>query len=101
MLLGDLHAYIRLPEGFPITPLDFIYKHREKRNAGFVLRHFDDRSLKEIDALIDNCEKVVVSIKPDDVNNPATKKKKKEKNLAVATAKDNANDLKELNNVIE
>jgi len=57
MSLGDLYAYIRLPGDFPITPVDFIYKHREKRNAGFVLRHFDEKNMKEMDELIEQCGK--------------------------------------------
>jgi type IV conjugative transfer system coupling protein TraD len=82
MSLGDLHAYMRLPGKFPITPIDFIYKHREKRNAGFVLRHFDENSMKEIDQIIEKFEKPNIAIvedknktKPKERNNTKLNKK--------------------------
>ncbi len=57
MSLGDLHAYLRLPGEFPITAIDFIYQPREKRNNGFILRHFDETTMKEMDQIVETCEK--------------------------------------------
>ncbi len=73
MSLGDLHAYMRLPGKFPITPVDFVYKHREKRNAGFVLRHFDENSMKEIDQIIEECEKPISAIAEEKNNKKLNK----------------------------
>ncbi len=62
MSLGDLNAYLRLPGKFPITSIDLNYKHREKKNNGFVLRHFDETNMKEIDQIIETCEKPNINI---------------------------------------
>src|SRR5579885_208612 len=60
MSLGNLRSFVRLPGKFPIAPVDFIYKQRQKKNAGFILRHIDDTGMKEIDEIIERCEKKVV-----------------------------------------
>lgn len=80
MSLGDLNAYLRLPGKFPITSIDLVYKHREKKNNGFVLRHFDETNMKEIDQIIETCEKPVVDISRDEKKKAtASQNKKKEK----------------------
>jgi type IV conjugative transfer system coupling protein TraD len=57
MSLGDLQAYVRLPGKYPITPVNFNFKDREKRNAGFIKRKFDEKNMKSMDDLIEKCEK--------------------------------------------
>ena len=57
MSLGDLQAFLRLPGKFPITNIDFQFKARKKKNNGFVLRHFDETRMHEVDNLIDKCLK--------------------------------------------
>jgi len=86
MSLGDLHAYIRLPGKFPITSIDLHYKHREKRNNGFMLRHFDESKMKEVGLLIEECEKQYAnlqSVEKQDVTDAVAQKnntnQKKEK----------------------
>jgi type IV conjugative transfer system coupling protein TraD len=57
MSLGDLQAFLRLPGKFPITSIDFQYKARKKLNNGFVLRHFDETKMHEVNDLIDKFSK--------------------------------------------
>jgi type IV secretory pathway TraG/TraD family ATPase VirD4 len=60
MSLDDLQAYLRLPGKFPITSIDLTFKQRDKLNNGFELRHFDETNMKEIDQIIEICEKPAV-----------------------------------------
>jgi type IV conjugative transfer system coupling protein TraD len=77
MSLGDLHAYIRLPGKFPITSIDFNYKYREKKNSGFILRHFDETKMNEIDQIIETCEKPATIISTEKKRKSASPKNKK------------------------
>ncbi len=75
MSLGNLHSFVRLPGKFPIAPVDFIYKERQKKNAGFILRHIDDTGMREIDEIIERCEKPQVIAKSN-TNKPKREAKK-------------------------
>jgi type IV conjugative transfer system coupling protein TraD len=77
MSLGDLHAYIRLPGKFPITAIDFNYKHRDKKNNGFILRHFDETKMNEIDQIIETCEKPPTILSTEKKRKSAIPKNKK------------------------
>lgn len=99
MSLDDLHAYVRLPGSFPITSVGFQYKERKARNEGIIPRKIDVSKLQEIDDLLDKCENHTVI---QESENPSKEsKKRKKKNVSVKPDKDNANDLKELSDVIE
>jgi type IV conjugative transfer system coupling protein TraD len=79
MSLGDLQAYVRLPGKYPITPVNFNYKHREKRNAGFILRKFDEKNMKSMDELIEKCEKPGLNL----VSNQKSIKNRKKENKEI------------------
>ena len=57
MSLANLNAYVRLPGRFPITLVDFAYTERKKRNIGLLNRYFDESKLKDVNQLIERCEK--------------------------------------------
>jgi len=88
MSLDDFHAYIRLPGSFPITSINFPLKKRDKRNAGFVLRHFDINGMKAADQLIED------HVKPG-ANYPGLKEKQETK----TQNKINTKKIKKLNQI--
>jgi type IV conjugative transfer system coupling protein TraD len=79
MSLANLHSFVRLPGKFPISLVDFMYKPRQKKNAGFILRHIDDNGMKEMDEIIEQCEKGVVMTNYPKPMQLVTKKPKKKK----------------------
>jgi type IV conjugative transfer system coupling protein TraD len=87
MSLGDLQAYVRLPGKYPITPVNFNFKNREKRNAGFIKRKFDEKNMKSMDELIEKCEK-------PGINYASNKKKNKNQKIEV---NDINNDIHNIN----
>lgn len=93
MSLGNLQAYVRLLGKFPITFLNFIYKERPKKNTGFILRHIDDRGMKEMDEMIEKYEKSGLTVHPVDENFIARKKEKKSKTKLEQPAVEHAFDI--------
>ncbi len=85
MSLDDLHAYVRLPGKFPITLVDFQFKKRVSINPGIVPRKINTAQLKEVDTLIDKCQKEVATLNQSETNiavkKKSKKKSKKKKNL--------------------
>jgi type IV conjugative transfer system coupling protein TraD len=77
MSLGDLNAYIRLPGKFPITSIDLKFKDREKNNNGFILRHFDEVKMKEINQILESCDKPEISSATNQIKQTKPKYKKK------------------------
>ena len=75
MTLDDLHAYVRLPGKFPVTSVDFQFKEREKRNEGIIPRKIDTSQLKEVDELIETCEKAGIIVGEEKNINAVAKKK--------------------------
>lgn len=83
MTLNDLQAYVRLPGKFPITTVQFQYKERALRNPGIVYRKIDALQLKEVDELIDTCEKPIGMIEATSKPKGNTKKKMDKKSNVV------------------
>lgn len=84
MTLGDLHAYVRLPGKFPVTNVNFQYREREIRNNGLIQRKIDVEQMKEVEELIDKCEKEGEALKKEEektesIKNKNNKKYKKKK----------------------
>jgi type IV conjugative transfer system coupling protein TraD len=77
MSLGDLNAYIRLPGKFPITSIDLKFKDRENNNNGFILRHFDEVKMKEINQILESCDKPEISSATNQIKQTKPKYKKK------------------------
>jgi len=75
MSLANLNAYVRLPGQFPVTRVEFQYKARKKKNIGFYSRDIDENKLKEVDQLIEKCERS--GVLPMTTTKKKTTKKKK------------------------
>jgi hypothetical protein len=99
MRLNDLDAYVRLPGKFPITSVQFQYKERELKNPGVVHRKIDALQLKEVDELIEKCEKPINVVEA--ISEPKGKiKKKAHKKLNVGRQSDRAFDITEISDAI-
>jgi type IV conjugative transfer system coupling protein TraD len=90
MSLANLHAYVRLPGDFPVTRVEFQYKARKKKNMGFCNRDIDENRLKEVDQLIETCERsgVISTVTP--------KKKINKKKETIVIDTDKQTDLMEI-----
>lgn len=93
MSLANLHAFARLPGKFPVSPVDFKYTQRQKRNAGFILRHIDDASMKEIDDIIDQCQKPVLIEKSTKPKRSSKKEVKPKSEVEIIASNDHALDV--------
>lgn len=99
MSLDDLHAYVRLPGKFPVTTVQFQYKERELKNPGIVHRNIDALQLKEVDELIEKCEKSIGAVESISEHKGKTKKKAHIKSN-VRRQSDRAFDITEINDAI-
>lgn len=86
MSLTNLYAYLRLPGQFPITLIDFKYKERKKPHLSFLLRKFDESSIKEMNDLTDKVEHADLTTKSS--KNLKKKSKKSEENIIHDTVLD-------------
>ncbi len=83
MSLANLYAYVRLPGKFPITMVDFIYKERKRKNAGFIPRDdFDDNGMKSVEDLLDKYKNPVLVA--ETINDSKEKKQKSIKTKPVS-----------------
>lgn len=79
MRLPDLQAYLRLPGDYPITTIHYQFKLRNKVNETFIVRPIDENQLKEVDELIDRCEKIPLTHADEQILKPQVKGKKQQK----------------------
>jgi len=77
MSLAQLNAFVRLPGKYPITPVDFIPKDRQKINPGFILREDNEILIKEIDELIEKSEQSRIVLSEEELKQVYLDKKMK------------------------
>lgn len=58
LTLDNLIAFVRLPGSFPITKITMKYQRMPERQASFVRRVLDDKSIAEIDQAVTRLEKM-------------------------------------------
>jgi type IV secretory pathway TraG/TraD family ATPase VirD4 len=98
MSLAQLNAFVRLPGKYPITPVDFIPKNRQKINPGFILREDDEVLIKEVEELIEKSEQARIVLSEEELKQIylEEKKKKDKKNKKEKKNKEEKQDKAEL-----
>lgn len=79
MSLAPLNAFVRLPGKYPITPVDFTPKNRQKINPGFILREDNEILIKEIDELIEKSEQSKIVLSEEELKQIYLEDKKKKR----------------------